>query len=71
MKNRDHLKPSDYRLRGYTSLHIKIDTKSRLNIAKTQIFQRDGSMITHDDLINRLLDEHSVMVIGEPEHELA
>lgn len=72
MTERNHAKPSDYRLRGFTSLHIKIDTKTRLNLAKTQVFARVGKAITHDDLINRLLDKHAETVLADdPEREVA
>lgn len=66
MKKHNSHGSSDYRLRGFTSLHIKVDTKTRLNLAKTQIFARDGKAISHDDLINHLLDHHAAAVIAEP-----
>lgn len=56
---------SDFTLRGFTTVKLKIVTKSRLNDAKNEIFGRGGRAVTHDQLINWLLDQHLTVVIAE------
>lgn len=70
MRHTDRSHLSEYAQRDFTSLHIKFHTKNRLNLAKAAVFARDGKAITHDELINRLLDHHGTAVV-EPARELA
>jgi hypothetical protein len=60
MEQHEKIKPSDYRSRGFTQLHIKRGTKNRMNIAKATFTASMGRVVTHDDLINHLLDSHIV-----------
>lgn len=49
---------SDYIQRGYTSLHIKTETRQRLNLVAAQLRQQNGRFITQDEVLNLLLDSH-------------
>ncbi len=64
-RNMSEQGPSDYTLRGYTSLKIKVETKSRLNDAKNEMFGRRGRVMTHDQLINLLLDQHPIDTLDQ------
>lgn len=58
-----HNPTSNYTRLGFVTLHIKRDTKDRLNAAKVQLAAQRSMAISHDDLINVLLDQHLAAVL--------
>lgn len=48
--------PSEYTERNFVSLHIKKETRSRLNMAKARYQASTDKVISQDDFINMLLD---------------
>lgn len=47
---------SDYKERGYAGLHIKKETRQRLNVAKAQLQARHNKFMSQDEFINLLLN---------------
>ena len=51
------MKVSDYTARGYACLHIKNETRTRLNLAKAHMQARQGRVVTQSEIIDHLLDK--------------
>lgn len=49
------MKVSDYVERGYAGLHIKKETRQRLNVAKATFQAQSNQFISQDEFINILL----------------
>lgn len=62
-------KPSDYTERGYVGLHIKMETRQRLNMAKAHVQARRNEFITQDEFINLVLDRFDPNAIAIAEAE--
>lgn len=53
--------PSSYYHRlGYCSLHIKRETRDRLNMLRTIMAAQAGAAVSQDEALNTLLDRHGV-----------
>jgi hypothetical protein len=47
------------------NLQIKPSTRARINLAKAQAEVRDGVILTHDELITRLLDKYEQEIAAD------
>lgn len=57
---------TSYARLGFVALHIKRDTRNRLNRAKADLATHSGENVSHDDLINVLLDRHLAAALKKP-----
>lgn len=62
---------SNYKELGYAGLHIKIETRQRLNLVAAQMRSEHGRFITQDEVLNHLLDFYTNTTIPQDgPHEL-
>jgi len=50
---------------SYASLHIRPDTRQRLNLLKASLQARRRRLVTQDEILNMLLDKHASALEGE------
>lgn len=69
MKQTEPKKTSDYKERGFAGLHIKKETRQRLNVAKAHVQARANRFIPQDEFINLLLNQIDLsdLVVAETE----